>query len=325
MVQDNVTGLIWEMKESKDNTKDYSNPHDADNSYTWCDTDPYTNGGYQGTCDNTNDTEDFINRLNTANFGGHADWRLPTITELLTLADLDQNNPAVDPIFASTAQSSRYWSSTTYWGYTPFYPDIALYVDFVNGANGTTGKSLGHYVRAVRGGLSPTQNRFVDNEDNTVTDTVTCLQWQKATMDTDGIAGSDWYTWQQALAASENLSLAGYGDWRLPDKNELNSLVDFIRVNPAIDRIFTSTTKYYGCWSSTTAYSVSNYAWTVDFSKGDGDVNGKSNVCQVRAVRGVQCRSVAPEEFPWELFLPAISGKHLQSVVDAVQSEINLT
>ncbi len=32
MVKDNVTGLIWELKNSKDGTKDYSNPHDADNT-----------------------------------------------------------------------------------------------------------------------------------------------------------------------------------------------------------------------------------------------------------------------------------------------------
>jgi len=39
MVQDNVTGLIWEMKNNLDGTPDYSNPHDADNTYTWCDPD----------------------------------------------------------------------------------------------------------------------------------------------------------------------------------------------------------------------------------------------------------------------------------------------
>jgi hypothetical protein len=31
MVRNNVTGLIWEAKNSKDGNLDYSNPHDADN------------------------------------------------------------------------------------------------------------------------------------------------------------------------------------------------------------------------------------------------------------------------------------------------------
>jgi len=38
MVRDNVTGLIWEVKNFKDTLQDYSNPHDADNIYTWYET-----------------------------------------------------------------------------------------------------------------------------------------------------------------------------------------------------------------------------------------------------------------------------------------------
>jgi hypothetical protein len=45
MVKDNVTGLIWEMKTSKDAVKNYTDPHDADNTYTWYDSNPATNGG----------------------------------------------------------------------------------------------------------------------------------------------------------------------------------------------------------------------------------------------------------------------------------------
>ncbi len=32
MVRDNVTGLVWEVKSSKDDSQDYDNPHDADNT-----------------------------------------------------------------------------------------------------------------------------------------------------------------------------------------------------------------------------------------------------------------------------------------------------
>jgi len=37
MVRDNVTGLIWEVKQSRDGVKNYADPHDADNTYTWYD------------------------------------------------------------------------------------------------------------------------------------------------------------------------------------------------------------------------------------------------------------------------------------------------
>ena len=34
MVRDNVTGLIWEVKQDNDGIQNYENPHDADNTYT---------------------------------------------------------------------------------------------------------------------------------------------------------------------------------------------------------------------------------------------------------------------------------------------------
>ncbi len=147
MVKDNVTGLVWEQKTSKDGTANYSDPHDADNTYTWCDTNPDTNGGNQGTC-GTNDTMDFLVALNGANFGGHNDWRLPTINELATLVDLGRSNPAIDPVFAATTQWDYVWSSTTYAKWTV----IAWVFHFYISHNSNNYKSSSYYVRAVRGG-----------------------------------------------------------------------------------------------------------------------------------------------------------------------------
>ena len=87
MVRDNITGMIWENKNNMDDVQDYDNPHDADNIYTWYDGNSATNGGYEGAAGDGTDTEDFINALNDANFGGYSDWRLPTIKELHTIVD----------------------------------------------------------------------------------------------------------------------------------------------------------------------------------------------------------------------------------------------
>lgn len=75
MVRDNMTGLIWEVR------TDDGSVHDKDNTYTWYDSNPETNGEDAGTHGDGTDTVDFIKALNDANFGSYLDWRFPTIKE----------------------------------------------------------------------------------------------------------------------------------------------------------------------------------------------------------------------------------------------------
>ena len=155
MVKDNVTGLIWEAKTNMDGVQNYNDPHDADNTYTWYDSNPATNGGYAGTPGEGTDTEDFINALNSAHFGGYSDWRLPTINELDSIVNNDipypgHPGPTINTTYFLNTVSSFYWSSTTYANYTSY----AWGVYFDNGGDYGYDKSSGHYVRAVRGGQS---------------------------------------------------------------------------------------------------------------------------------------------------------------------------
>ena len=124
-----------------------------------------------------------------------------------------------------------------------------------------------------------TQAAYVDNG-ATLTDTVTGLEWQKATMGP--------MTWKQGLAAAENLILVGKSGWRLPDKNELRSLVDYSRYFPAIDPVFSATTKPSYYWSSTTFTNSPYGAWLVHFYNGNVNYDNKSAAYYVRAVRGRQ-------------------------------------
>jgi len=147
MVKDNVTGLMWEVKTHKDGSKNYSDPNDADNTYTWYDSNPATNGGYAGTPGDGTDTEDFIKALNSALFGGYSDWRLPTINELDSIVNNDFLDPSINTTYFPNTVMSVYLSSTTYASST----DYAWRVHFIGGLGGGINKSSSIYVRAVRG------------------------------------------------------------------------------------------------------------------------------------------------------------------------------
>jgi hypothetical protein len=150
MVKDNVTGLIWESKTNKDDKKNYNDPHDADNTYTWYDSNPATNGGFAGTPGDGTDTEDFINALNSAHFGGYSDWRLPTIKELDSIVNLDipYPGPTINTTYFPNTVSSFYWSSTT----SAYNTYVAWGVYFGYGGDLVDGKNCYGYVRSVRGG-----------------------------------------------------------------------------------------------------------------------------------------------------------------------------
>jgi hypothetical protein len=140
-ITDNQTGLQWEKK-----TEDGS-IHDLDNMYTW-------NTEVHGTTPNGTVFTDFLGTLNdcgsidgsasTGGFAGHCDWRLPTVTELRTIAECS-GFPCIDPVFGPT-RGSFHWSSTT----RADDPDVAWLVNFFNGSLGNTNKFFPGLARAVR-------------------------------------------------------------------------------------------------------------------------------------------------------------------------------
>lgn len=138
-------------------------------------------------------------------------------------------------------------------------------VNFVDGRikgygliNKRTGEANKMYFRFVRGNKQYGKNNFIDNGNGTISDLATGLMWQKAD---DG----NTYTWKEALRYADDLKLAGYEDWHLPNAKELQSIVNYDRSpdytnSPAIDPIFDCTKDniaegkigwhYY--WTSTT-------------------------------------------------------------------------
>jgi len=114
-----------------------------------------------------------------------------------------------------------------------------------------------------------------------VTDSSTKLQWQ------DDAVGSS-MTWDSAIDYCENtLTLGGYEDWRLPNKNELSSIVDYATFNPSINTQFQNTASN-DYWSSTTYASYTSLAWFVYFNYGYTNYNVKDDSLYVRCVRAGQ-------------------------------------
>jgi len=279
MVRDNVTGLVWEMK------TDDGSIHDRNNSYTWCDSNPDTNGGDAGTCGEGTDTEDFIDTLNTESYGGFSDWRVPTREELRSIVDSSQFDPSIDSDYF--VFPAGVVTSSTYSG----LPSRVWHVEFTTGTSYYyTQKSSPGTVRAVRGGSDTgLQGHLVDNGDGTITDASTGLMWQR---DTDPGKMS----WEEALSHCDGLSYSGYDDWRMPNIKELASLPMLTKHNPAANTIYFPDTQPHNYWSSTSLSDATVYAeghviaWRVGFEHGDDFKDFKNSAYYVRAVRGGQSK-----------------------------------
>lgn len=239
-------------------------------------------------------------------------WRLPNLVELESVVDDSASNPAVTAGSPFTNVSSGvYWSSTPYYGgelgstnaWAIRFGDGRYMNDDVSNVMATSNNNVwavkgsgggavqlqatGAYVPyqsgddgTVESGVPLPAPRMFDNGDGTVTDTLTGLIWLKQA---DCINAA----WAEAMAAVSALASgqcgltdgSAAGNWRMPNRNEMQSLADrmqnneadyfdetFISSNAAVNSqpaIFASfiTLQYY--WTSTTNASDTSEAWTV--------------------------------------------------------------
>lgn len=127
-------------------------------------------------------------------------------------------------------------------------------------------------------------NRFsADTSKGIVVDHMTGLIWAAETSPNE-------LNWEEAKRYCANLEIGGYTDWRLPTIDELRTIVDKSRGNPAINTDFFPDTKSSSYWSSTTNANDTNRAWYIYFRDGLDNYYYKSYYGYVRAVRGGQYR-----------------------------------
>jgi hypothetical protein len=125
--------------------------------------------------------------------------------------------------------------------------------------------------------------RFTDLMDGTVRDHLTGLRWSKDTDSPGPATCSPAVTknWRESLDYVTCLNangFLGYSDWRLPNRNELGSLVDYAQVNLAAwlaGHGFTGIQAVY-YWSSSTSADNPLDAWGTNM--GDGDIDGDDKI-----------------------------------------------
>ena len=110
-MQDNVTGLIWEMKETNP-----EHPRYFGHTYSWWMASEQLNGGFAyhtspGQCTQVEpcETQAYVDWVNRQGLCGYSDWRLPSIRELVSIAVISSEIPAFDKIIL-LIPSSRVFS-----------------------------------------------------------------------------------------------------------------------------------------------------------------------------------------------------------------------
>ena len=200
-------------------------------------------------------------------YGGYDDWRLPKPKELLSIINYSRDNPPTDTVYfaeAGTSISNDFWTSKKYIGNSSKAWGVGFYKGYDGGNLYYYSNDTQLYVRCVRGRIlpeSPTLTVSTKGRDEIVTDNLTGLIWKKTFINKA--------SWASALAYCENLTYAGYDDWRLPNILELASLLN-LDYRHASD--FPSINTVRPPWSSSTnpfTTTTATHIWTVTFYGGD--------------------------------------------------------
>ena len=305
--RDNVTGLIWEVKTTDGGLRD------RNHTYTWYQPDG-PNMGAPGTQDGGScvgsacDTSGFVQAVNAQGLCGAADWRVPTVGELLSILhhglEPGPGEASVDRKFFPNTPIADFWSASPFAGNS----DQAWSAPSIGGRSYWWGKSSRLAVRLVRGGSdipSSANGCVADLMETTPTSEFTFLEggavvrhertgleWRRCAegLSWTGTECSGWlpmgFTWQGALQHADATS-----GWRLPSINELRSIVERCRVLPAFNQQVFPDTRWAWYWSASPDLFArdSAFAWGIDGDNGSDLWIGKgSSSVYIRLVRDGQ-------------------------------------
>jgi len=184
-------------------------------------------------------------------------WKLPTFPEMFSLIDLTRStNSCYDlKVFPITNAWSFWTSTTTFEDSITFGPGICI-----AGTDGGPNDVRCVWDSAVQ---ASDGDRFVKSEvlsgQIVYTDLLTQLQWSMN-------YGTN-VNWNEALSFCESLAWANQKDWRLPSIQELVSILDFKKSNPATQLPLPSSTGD-SLWSSTNYFLGGDEAFVIYTANG---------------------------------------------------------
>lgn len=203
--------------------------------------------------------EDATVYCDTLTLAGHVDWRLPDASEAFSILDHQLANPALDPAVFPVSAAEYWWTSDR-----QANDNTKVWATNAGGGIGNHPKSetisaggiKRFHVRAVRDQSPPPAlpSQFTNHADGTATDALTGLVWQRS-------SHADTFSWEDALSYADTLTLAGFGDWRLPNIKELRSINEESLVGPSLDGAVFGNAGARKYWSSTTLPNQTVKAW----------------------------------------------------------------
>jgi len=163
---------------------------------------------------------------------------------------------------------------------------VLLAVAWPVGAACTAGNPNAKVIETISGAA------MVDRGNGTVLDSVTGLMWKQCAEGLSGVGcnngSATGMDWAATLATANNanaVKFAGYGDWRLPNRRELESIVEYCGYQPSINQgVFPNT--FEGFWSASSNVNDPGEAWAVEFSYGSSGARSKATNFHGRLVRG---------------------------------------
>ena len=279
--------------------------------------------------------ENAVTKASAVSTGGYSDWRLPTPSELFSIVNHNNGNPAA---LNTTYFPSNPSGAAEYWWTTDIYGADATKVWCVNSGGGlgpkpknetlSAGGTFRYHARYVRGAKPGNGHNYSNNLDGTITDLDTGLMWTQV----PGAAT----TWTGALTWAENLTLAGYSDWRLPNIKELQTLVDYTLATattptgataPLNRTLFpTATTPAGAYWSSTALRGGGSQpptsAWLVEFGV---TTNVPPTVGPARGAQGIISYETMNQSHPVFAVRKPISASSAAIEIKAVSGDVGVT